>query len=115
VWSDRDFVMASRTLGSRNLRIIARDILPNVLPAMVSFALLGLAALIIAEAALVFFGVGDVTGVSWGIMIQNGRSQLANAPHMVLFPALFMFLTVLSLNLVGDQLRTRFDVRESGI
>jgi len=115
VWSDRDFVVASRTLGARDLRIIGRDILPNVLPAMVSFALLGLAALIIAEAALVFFGVGDVTGVSWGIMIQNGRSQLANAPHMVLFPALLMFLTVLSLNLVGDQLRTRFDVRESGI
>jgi peptide/nickel transport system permease protein len=115
VWSDRDFVVASRTLGARNLRIIVRDILPNVLPAMFSFALLGLAALIIAEAALVFFGVGDVTGVSWGIMIQNGRSQLENAPHMVLFPALFMFLTVLALNFIGDQLRTRFDVRESGI
>jgi ABC-type dipeptide/oligopeptide/nickel transport system permease subunit len=115
VWSDRDFVTASRTLGARNMRIIARDILPNVLPAMVSFALLGLAVLIIAEAALVFFGVGDVTGVSWGIMIQNGRSQLADAPHMVLFPALFMFLTILSLNFIGDQLRTRFDVRESGI
>jgi peptide/nickel transport system permease protein len=115
VWSDRDFVMASRTLGARNMRIIGRDILPNVMPAMASFALLGLASLIIAEAALVFFGVGDVTGVSWGIMIQNGRSQLEDAPHMVLFPALFMFLTVLSLNFVGDQLRTRFDVRESGI
>lgn len=115
VWADRDFVMAARTLGTRNLRMIARDVLPNVIPALVSFALLGLASLIIAEAALVFFGVGDVTGVSWGIMIQNGRSQLATAPHMVLFPTLFMFLTVLSLNFIGDQLRLRFDVRESGI
>jgi peptide/nickel transport system permease protein len=115
VWADRDFVLASRTLGTRNLRIIVRDVLPNILPAMVSFAFIGLAALIVVEAALAFFGVGDVSGVSWGIMIQNGRSQLDKAPHMVLFPALFMFLTILSLNFVGDQMRTRFDVRESGI
>ena len=115
VWSDRDFVLASRTLGTRNLRIIVREVLPNILPAMVSIAFIGLAALIVVEAALAFFGVGDVSGVSWGIMIQNGRSQVDRAPHMVLFPALFMFMTILSLNFVGDQVRTRFDVRESGI
>jgi ABC-type dipeptide/oligopeptide/nickel transport system permease subunit len=115
VWADRDFVLASRTLGTRNLRIIVREVLPNILPAMVSIAFIGLAALIVVEAALAFFGVGDVSGVSWGIMIQNGRSQVDRAPHMVLFPALFMFMTILSLNFVGDQVRTRFDVRESGI
>jgi peptide/nickel transport system permease protein len=115
VWADRDFVLASRTLGARNLRIVVRDVLPNILPAMFSFAFIGLAVLIVVEAALAFFGVGDVSGVSWGIMIQNGRSQVDRAPHMVLFPALFMFLTILSLNFVGDQMRTRFDVRESGI
>jgi ABC-type dipeptide/oligopeptide/nickel transport system permease subunit len=115
VWADRDFVLASRTLGTRNLRIIVREVLPNILPAMVSIAFIGLAALIVVEAALAFFGVGDVSGVSWGIMIQNGRSQVDDAPHMVLFPALFMFLTILSLNFIGDEVRTRFDVRESGI
>jgi ABC-type dipeptide/oligopeptide/nickel transport system permease subunit len=115
VWADRDFVLAARTLGTRNLRIIVREVLPNILPAMVSIAFIGLAALIVVEAALAFFGVGDVSGVSWGIMIQNGRSQVDDAPHMVLFPSLFMFLTILSLNFVGDQVRTRFDVRESGI
>lgn len=115
VWSDRDFVLASRTLGTRNLRIVTREVLPNVLPALVSFAFVGLAALIVVEAALAFFGVGDVSGVSWGIMIQNGRSQVDDAPHMVLFPSLFMFLTILALNFVGDQLRSRSDVRESGI
>ncbi|WP_420452126.1 ABC transporter permease [Ilumatobacter sp.] len=114
-WSDRDFVVASRTLGARNMRILRRDILPNIVSALVSFAFVLLAALIIIEAALAFFGIGDVSGVSWGIMIQNGRSQLDRAPHMVLFPALFMFLTILALNFVGDELRTRFDVRESGI
>jgi peptide/nickel transport system permease protein len=90
-------------------------VLPNILPAMVSIAFIGLAVLIVVEAALAFFGVGDVSGVSWGIMIQNGRSQVDRAPHMVLFPALFMFMTILSLNFVGDQVRTFFDVRESGI
>ena len=115
VWSDRDFVMASRTLGARGKRMMFREVLPNVFPAMFSFAFLVLASLILVEAALAFFGVGNVTGVSWGIMIQNGRSQLDRAPHMVLFPALFMFLTILALNFIGDSLRTRFDVRESGI
>jgi peptide/nickel transport system permease protein len=115
VWADRDFVMASRTLGTRSKRMMFREVLPNVVPALFSFAFLLLASLIILEAALAFFGVGDVSGVSWGIMIQNGRSQLERAPHMVLFPAIFMFLTVLSLNFIGDSLRTRFDVRESGI
>jgi peptide/nickel transport system permease protein len=115
VWADRDFVMASRTLGARNKRIMFREILPNVVPALFSFAFTLVAGLIIIDAALAFFGAGDVSGVSWGIMIQNGRSQLERSPHMVLFPALFMFLTVLALNFVGDSMRTRFDVRESGI
>ena len=65
-----------------------REILPNIVPALVSFAFIVGAALIIVEAALAFFGVGDVSGVSWGMMIQNGRSQLERSPHMVLFPAL---------------------------
>jgi peptide/nickel transport system permease protein len=115
VWGDRDFVMAARTLGARNKRIMIREILPNVIPTLVSFAFTLIAGLIIVEAALAFFGVGDVSGVSWGIMIQNGRSQLERSPHMVLFPAIFMFLTIIALNFVGDQLRTLFDVRESGI
>jgi peptide/nickel transport system permease protein len=112
VWSERDFVMASRTLGARNKRMMFRDVLPNMIPTMFSFAFLMLATLIVLEAALAFFGV---SGVSWGVMIENGRRQLLYAPHMVLFPALFMFITILALNLIGDSIRTRFDVRESGI
>jgi peptide/nickel transport system permease protein len=115
VWSDRDFVMAARTLGARNKRIIVREILPNIVPTLISFAFVGIAVLILLEAALAFFGVGDVTGVSWGLMINNGRSQLERSPHMVLFPALFMFLTILALNFVGDEVRRYFDVREAGI
>ena len=112
VWSERDFVIASRTLGARNKRMMFRDVLPNMIPAMVSFAFLLLATLIIIEAALAFFGV---SGVSWGVMIESGRRQVRWAPHMVLFPALFMFITILSMNLIGDSIRTRFDVQETGI
>ena len=115
VWADREFVLESRTLGTRNLRIMVREILPNILPAMFSFAFIGIAVLIVVEAALAFFGVGDVSGVSWGIMIQNGRSQLDRAPHMVLFPSLFMFLTILALNTIGDRVRDVMDVKEGGI
>ena len=115
VWADRDFVLASRTLGTRNLRIMMKEILPNVIPAIISFAFLVCAVLIIAQAALAFFGVGDVSGVSWGIMIQNGRSQLDRAPHMVLFPAMFLAFTVLALNFIGDAVLARFNVREAGI
>jgi peptide/nickel transport system permease protein len=112
MWSERDFVMASRTLGARNKRMMFRDVLPNMMPAMFSFAFLLLGTLIIFEAALAFFGV---SGVSWGVMIESGRRQLLYAPHMVLFPALFMLLTILAMNLIGDSIRTRFDVQESGI
>lgn len=115
VWTDREFILASRTLGARNLRIMVREILPNILPAMFSFAFIGIAVLIVVEAALAFFGVGDVSGVSWGIMIQNGRSQLDRAPHMVLFPSLFMFITILSLNFIGDRVRDVLDVKEGGV
>jgi peptide/nickel transport system permease protein len=115
VWTDREFVLAARTLGARNLRIMVREVLPNILPALFSFAFLGIAVLIVVEAALAFFGVGDVSGVSWGLMIQNGRSQLERSPHMVLFPSLFMAVTILALNFVGDRVRDVLDVKEGGI
>lgn len=115
VWADREFVLASRTLGARNMRIMIREILPNVLPSMFAFAFIGVAVLIVVEASLAFLGVGDVRGVSWGIMIQNGRDRLADAPHMVLFPSLFMFITILALNYLGDKVREVTDIRESGV
>jgi peptide/nickel transport system permease protein len=115
VWSDREFVLASRTIGTRTGRIIRRDVLPNVLPAMVGFALIGIAALIVVQAALSFFGVGDVTATTWGGDINFGRDRLDEQPHMVLFPALFMFLTVLALNYLADRLAQLTSIREAGV
>jgi len=113
--TEREYVLAARTLGARNLRIMTREVLPNVLPAMLAFSLIGVSFLIIIEAALAFLGVGDLTKASWGVMISFGRDNLDDAPHAVFFPALFMFLTVLSINFIGDRLRQFFDVRDAAI
>ena len=113
--TEREYVLASRTLGARNMRIMIREVLPNVLPAMLAFSLIGVSFLIIVEAALSFLGVGDLNEASWGVMINFGRDQLEEAPHIVFFPSLFMFLTVLSINYVGDRLRQYFDVREAAL
>ncbi len=113
--AEREYVLASRTLGARNLRVMTREILPNVLPAMFAFSLIGVSFLIIVEAALSFLGVGDLNTPSWGVMISFARGDLDRAPHAVFFPALFMFLTVLSINYIGDRLRSYFDVKEAAI
>lgn len=115
VHSQREFVLASRTLGTRNLRIMVREILPNVVPAMMSFALLYIAILIVVEGTLSFLGVGELSKPTWGNMISFGRDKIDDAPWNVLFPSLFMFLTILALNYIGDRVRNYFDVREAGI
>lgn len=112
-FSQREFVQAARTLGAKNGRIIIREILPNVIPPMVSFSLLAVAIVIVAEGALSFLGLSvSAPTATWGNMINEGRTALEIAPHIALVPCAVMFLTLLSLNYVGDQLRRRFDVKE---
>jgi len=115
-WSEREFVLAARAQGARNGRIIVREILPNVLPAMLSIALLGVAVAIVAEGALSLLGAGVKTGtITWGTMIVAGRADLEVTPWVVLAPATAIFLTVLALNFLGDAIRARFDVREAAL
>ncbi len=114
VYSHREFVTAARSLGARNRRIMVREVLPNVVPSMVSFALTGLALLIIAEGALAFLGQSvKVPTPTWGLMINEGRQNLEDAPWISLMPAAVMFLTILAFNLIGDVLSKRFDIKES--
>jgi peptide/nickel transport system permease protein len=118
VWSQREFVTAARAQGAKNWRIMTREVLPNVLPAMFSIALLGVAVVIVAEAALRLLGIGlSITDPSWGSIINDGRSFLVEGttPHVVFVGSGFIFLTVLSLNYLGDTIRARFDVREAAI
>jgi peptide/nickel transport system permease protein len=115
-WSQREFVLAARAQGAKPLRIMVREVLPNVLPAMMSIALLAVAIAIVAEGTLSILGVGVKPPTpSWGNIIAADRGHIKDSPHIVFLPALLIFLTVLSLNFLGDVVRARLDVRESAV
>lgn len=115
-WSEREFVLAAKAQGAKPLRIMIREVLPNVLPAMLSIALLGVAVAMVAEGTLSILGVGVKPPTpSWGNIIGSQRSSLQQSPHIIFEPALLIFFTVLSLNFLGDVVRARLDVRESSV
>jgi peptide/nickel transport system permease protein len=108
----REFVQAARALGCRPKRIIARHLLPNLLPPLLIQATFGLAAAIVAEGSLSFLGLGvEPPTPSWGSMLNDGRQFLLVAPHMTTYPGLALMTTVLALNLVGDALQDRLQSR----
>jgi peptide/nickel transport system permease protein len=113
-FSDREFVMAARSLGAKNSRIIIRELLPNVVIPMSALALLGMAVAIVAEGGLAFLGLSVAKGITWGGLIQLGSDSrsLENSPWIALFPILVLFITVLALNFAGDRLRNYFDVKD---
>jgi peptide/nickel transport system permease protein len=115
-WSEREFVLAAKAQGAKHRRIVFREVLPNVLPAMFSIALLGIAVAIVAEGTLSILGASvEADTPTWGNMIAVGRSTISVAPHIVFEPAIMIFLTVLALNMLGDVVRSKFDVREGGL
>ena len=108
--SEREFVTAARALGATHFRILTRELLPNVALSLLAFFLLGVAVTIVVEGALSFLGLGVPPPISsWGSMIGEGRESLEIAPMLAFIPAIAMFLTVLSFNLVGDTLRALTD------
>jgi peptide/nickel transport system permease protein len=110
---ERDFVLASRSLGASTSRLLFRHILPNLIPSLIVQASFSFAAVILAESALSFLGLGvQPPDPSWGNMLSDGKNHLLDAPHLTIFPGLAIFLTVLSLNLLGDGLRDKLDVRK---
>lgn len=114
--AEREYVLAARTLGARQPRIIAKEILPNVVPPMAAFALTVIAVVIVAEGALAFLGLSvSSPAPTWGKLIAEGRAEIENHGHWALFPAGTMFLTILSLNYIGDVLQSRFTVREGAL
>jgi peptide/nickel transport system permease protein len=111
-WTQRDFILAARAVGASDLRILCCHLLPNVIVPVAAYGLLIVAVMIIAEGALSFLGLGVPAPMpSWGGMIAEGKEVLDEAPHISLIPAIAMFLTVLSFNLLGDRLRELTDVR----
>jgi peptide/nickel transport system permease protein len=112
----REFVIAAQALGATHLRILLRELLPNVALPLAAFFLLGVAVTIVVEGALSFLGLGVPPPISsWGSMIGEGRESLEIAPRLSFIPALAMFLTVLSFNLAGDTLRALTDPRQGAL
>jgi peptide/nickel transport system permease protein len=110
----REFVLASRSLGATTRRILVREILPNVLPAALSVAIVGVAVVIVVEGSLAFLGLSVALPTpSWGNMIAEGRDHLGDDPWIVIWPSLCIFALVLALNYLGDRLAIVLDVREA--
>jgi peptide/nickel transport system permease protein len=103
------FMVAARLAGTRRWRIIARHVVPNIMPNIVTFSLLGLGIIIILEGALDFLGYGIQRPTpSWGNMIANGQQILSAQPEYVLIPSIALLITVAALNMLGDALRERW-------
>jgi len=114
--ADREFVKAAEVVGVKRSKILLREVLPNVMPTLISFAFLTTGIIIVVESTLSFLGLSvESPAITWGSIISEGRNKFADTPHMVAFPSLVIFLTVLSLNFVGDQLLKRFDIREASL
>lgn len=108
-----DFVTAARALGASDVRILLRHILPNAIQPLIVQASLGMAGAVLSEASLSFLGLGvPPPASSWGAMLNDARTYLRAAPHLLIFPGLAVMLTVLAFNFVGDGLREWLDPKQ---
>lgn len=105
----REFVLAARALGAKRRRIVVFELLPNIFWPLVSFSMVVVAAMIVAEASLSYLGLSVQRPTpTWGNMIAAGQDTVQTTPHLVLVPAVAMFLTVLAMNAVGEALQDHF-------
>lgn len=108
----REHIQAARALGASTWRIVSRHLLPLIMAPLIVEVSFGVAGIVIAEAGLSFLGLGvQPPQASWGSMIRDGARYLLVAPHMVMVPGIALMLVVVSVNLLGDRLRDRLDVR----
>jgi peptide/nickel transport system permease protein len=109
---EKEFVEAARALGASRKRQVMRHILPNALGPVIVAATIDVAAAIIAESTLSFLGLGFPPDIpTWGRLLFDAKEYLDFAPHYALFPGAAIFLTVLSINFIGDGLRDALDPR----
>ncbi len=104
------YVEAARSVGASDFRIIMREIFPNILGTLLVYTTLSLGEAILAAAVLSFLGLGAQPPTpEWGAMLQEAQRYLTTAPYLSMFPGFFVFMTVLSFNLLGDGLRDMLD------
>lgn len=114
--SQREFVLAARSLGAKSSRILFREILPNLVPAMTSVVFTGIAVLLVAEGGLAFLGYSvKPPSPSWGLLVSENRERIKEAWWATIFPCIMLFVTVLAFNMIGDRVARRFDIREAAL
>jgi ABC-type dipeptide/oligopeptide/nickel transport system permease subunit len=107
---ETDYVQAARALGASSPRVLRRHVLPNAIAPVIVYATIYIGIMIAAEATLSFLGVGlELPAISWGLMISVAQTRVLSAPHLLLFPGLFLSATVFSFILLGDALRDALD------
>ncbi len=114
-FKEREFVIAAKSLGASNKRMMFKHIFPNTISPLAVQATFSLAGVIIAEAGLSFLGLGvSQAHISWGGLLNSARDYLTTNPTLAFFPALALFSIVASLNFVGEALRLTFDPKSIG-
>jgi peptide/nickel transport system permease protein len=109
---NRDFMMATRSIGARDTRLMLAHLLPNAMPVMIVAASLALGQIILIEAALDFLGLGiQPPTASWGNMLTNAETYFVHSTWLLIFPGVTIFVTVLAANVFGNAVRDAFDPR----
>lgn len=126
-YKGREYVLASRTLGAKDSRLIFKHILPNGIGTIITSSILGIPLMIFTEAAISFLGFGighgqsfkflgmEFSGVSIGVLLSDGRNYLLNYPHLVLFPAIIVSILMITFNMFGNALRDAFNPSLRGV
>lgn len=111
---EQDYVLAARSLGLSHMSILFRHIAPNLLGSVIVYTTLAVPGIMLTESTLSFIGLGvKAPNSSWGTLIKEGADRLEVSPELLLFPALFFCLTLLSLNFLGDGLRDALDPKSA--
>ena len=110
-YKELNFVEAAKTIGTPDIGIIFKHILPNAFSPIIVVATLRIATSILTEASLSFLGFGDPTAITWGLMLHRSHIAIRTAPWVAIVPGLAIFITVIGFNLLGDALRDALDVR----
>jgi len=114
--SNREYVEAARAIGTKPARILFREIIPNVLPSLVAYAMVGAAFIMVLEGSLAFLGLSvQPPTPSWGQMIFQARADMRQNVWPVFYPSIALTFTVLSLNVLGDWLRQRNAARSAAL
>ena len=111
-YKNQEYVLAARTLGASNKRLMFKHIFPNAIGTIITSSVLVIPSVIFSESSLTYLGIVNLESsstTSVGTMLANGRSSLQTYPHIILFPALFISLLMITFNLFGNGLRDAFN------